>query len=73
MNTTTITTTSTQKFNQILSTLSTLNPKLSTLNSPTTHSITFFTNSTLQTNILLSKITQRLHLTPLQPSYALAA
>ena len=73
MNSTTITTTSTQKFNQILSLLSTLHPKLSTLISPTTNSITFFTNSTLQTNTLLTQITNLLHLTPLQPSYALAA
>ena len=33
----------------------------------------YFTNSTRQTNSLLSKLTQHLHLTPLQPSYALAA
>ena len=73
MNSTTITTNNTKKFNQILSLLSTLNPKLSTLTSPTTNSITFFTNSTLQSNLLLSHLTHLLHLTPLQPSYALAA
>ena len=73
MNSTTITTNNTKKFNQILSLLSTLNPKLSTLTSPTTNSITFFTNSTLLTNALLSRLTQHLHLIPLQPSYALAA
>lgn len=73
MNSTTITTNNTKKFNQILSLLSTLNPKLSTLTSPTTNSITFFTNSTFLTNALLSRLTQHLHLTPLQPSYALAA
>ena len=73
MNTTTITTHNTKKFNQILSLLSTFHPHLSTLTSPTTNSITFFTNSTLQTNLLLSHLTKLLHLTPLQPSYALAA
>ena len=73
MNTTTITTHNTKKFNQILLLLSTFYPQLSTLTSPTTNSITFFTNSTLQTNSLLSKLTQHLHLTPLQPSYDLAA
>lgn len=73
MNTTTITTHNTKKFKQILLLLSTFYPQLSTLTSPTTNSITFFTNTTLQTNSLLSKLTQHLHLTPLQPSYALAA
>ncbi len=73
MNSTTITTHNTKKFNQILSLLSTFYPQLSTLNSPTTNSITFFTNSTLLSNLLLSHLTHFLHLTPLQPSYALAA
>ena len=73
MNSTTITTHNTKKFNKILSLLTTLYPHLSILPSPTTYSITFFTNSTLQTNSLISKLTQHLHLTPLQPSYALAA
>ena len=73
MNTTTITTHNTKKFNQILLLLSTFYPQLSTLTSPTTNSITFFTNSTLQTNSLLSKLTHLLNLKPIQPSYALAA
>lgn len=73
MNSTTITTNNTKMFNQILSSLLILSPRLTTLNSPTTNSITFFTNSTLQTNVLLSHLTQLLNLKPLQPSYALAA
>ena len=73
MNSTTITTNNTKKFNQILSLLSTLSPHLSILPSPATNSITFFTNSTLQSNLLLSHLTNLLHLKPLQPSYALAA
>lgn len=73
MSTTTITTNNSKKFNQILSLLTTLHPHLSILPSPTTNSITFFTNSTLQTNLLLSHLTKLLHLTSLQPSYALAA
>ena len=73
MNSTTITTHNTKKFNQILSLLSTLSPHLSILPSPSTNSITFLTNSTLQSDILLSHLTNLLHLTPLQPSYALAA
>ena len=71
MNTTTITTNSINKFNQLLNYLYT--KEVSILPSPTTLSITLFTNSTSQTNSLLSKLTQHLHLTPLQPSYALAA
>ncbi len=73
MNSTTITTHNTKKFNQILSLLTTLHPHLSILPSPTTNSITFFTNSTLQSDLLFSHLTNLLHLKPLQPSYALAA
>ena len=66
MNSTTITTHSTKKFNKILSLLTTLHPHLPILPSPTT-------NSTLQSNLLLSHLTNLLHLKPLHPSYALAA
>lgn len=71
MNTTTITTNSNNKFNQLLNYLYT--KEVSILPSPTTLSITLFTNSTSQTNSLLSKLTQLLNLKPLKPSYALAA
>lgn len=71
MNTTTITTNSINKFNQLLNYLYT--KEVSILPSPTTLSITLFTNSTLQTNSLLSILTQLLNLKPLKPSYALAA
>ncbi len=71
MNTTTITTNSINKFNQLLNYLYT--KEVSILPSPTTLSITLFTNSTSQTNSLLSKLTQLLNLKPLKPSYALAA
>ena len=73
MNTTTITTNSTQKFNQILSQLSTLDPHLHLLPSLTNNSITFFTHSTIQTNYLLDQLTHLLHLTPLHHSCAFAA
>lgn len=73
MNTTTITTNSTQKFNQILSQLSALNPHLHLLPSPSNNSITFFTHSTVQTNHLLNQLTHLLHLTPFHRSCALAA
>lgn len=71
MNTTTITTNSINKFNQLLNYLYT--KEVSILPSPTTLSITLFTNSTSQTNSLLSKLTQLLNLKPLKPSYAIAA
>ena len=71
MNTTTITTNSINKFNQLLNYLYT--KEVSILPSPTTLSITLFTNSTSQTNSLLSILTQLLNLKPLKPSYALAA
>lgn len=71
MNTTTITTNSINKFNQLLNYLYT--KEVSILPSPTTLSITIFTNSASQTNTLLSKLTNLLHLKPLQPSYAIAA
>ena len=73
MNTTTITTNSTQKYNQILSQLSNLDPHLHLLLSPTNNSITFFTHSTIQTNHLLDQLTHLLHLTPFHRSCALAA
>ena len=41
--------------------------------SPTTLSITLFTNSSSQTNSILSRLTKLLNLKPIQPSYALAA
>ncbi len=71
MNTTIITTNSINKFNQLLNFL--YSKKISILPSPTTLSITLFTNSTSQTNSLLSKLTQLLNLKPLKPSYAIAA
>jgi hypothetical protein len=76
MNTTTITTNSINKFNQLLNhlyQLSSNNSQLSFLPSPTTLSITIFTNSTYHTSSLLSKLTQLLNLKPLKPSYAIAA
>ena len=71
MNTTTITTNSINKFNQLLNYLYT--KEVSILPSPTTLSITIFTNSASQTNTLLSKLTQLLNLKPLKPSYVIAA
>ena len=71
MNTTTITTNSINKFNQLLNYFYT--KEVSILPSPTTLSITLFTNSSSQTNSLLSKLTTILNLKPLKPSYALAA
>ena len=71
MNTTTITTNSINKFNQLLNYFYT--KEVSILPSPTTLSITLFTNSTLQTKSLLSKLITILKLKPLKPSYALAA
>jgi len=76
MNTTTITTNSINKFNQLLNhlyQLSTNNSQLCFLPSPTTLSITLFTNSSSQTNSILSGLTKLLNLKPIQPSYALAA
>lgn len=70
MNTTTITTNSNEKFNQVLNFLKT--KRVAYLSSPTIGSITFFTYTTLQTNDLLQQLIHQLHLKPLQPSYAFA-
>ena len=71
MNTTIISTNSINKFNQLLNFL--YSKKISILPSPTTLSITLFTNSSSQTNSILSGLTKLLNLKPIQPSYALAA
>ena len=71
MNTTTITTNSNEKFNQVLNFLKT--KRVAYLSSPTIGSITFFTYTTLQTNDLLQQLIHQLHLKPLLPSYAFAA
>lgn len=71
MNTTIITTNSINKFNQILNFL--YSKKISIFPSLATLSITLFTNSSSQTNFILSGLTKLLNLKPIQPSYALAA
>ena len=71
MNTTKITFNSINKFNQLLNFL--YSKKISILPSPTTLSITLFTNSSSQTNSILSRLTKLLNLKPIQPSYALTA
>lgn len=71
MNTTIITTNSINKFNQLLNFL--YSKKTSILPSPATLSITLFTNSSSQTNSILSGLTKLLNLKPIQPSYALVA
>lgn len=71
MNTTKITFNSINKFNQLLNFL--YSKKISIFPSPATLSITFFTNSSSQTNSILLGLTKLLNLKPIQPSYALAA
>ena len=71
MNTTTINTNSINKFDQLLKFF--YSEGVSILPSPTTLSITFFTDSVSRTNTLLSKLTGLLNLKPLQPSYTIAA
>ena len=71
MNTTIITTNSINKFNQLLNFL--YSKKISIFPSPATLSITLFTNSSSQTNSILSRLTKLLNLKPIQPSYALVA
>ena len=71
MNTTTITTNSSQKFSRVLNFLK--KNRVAYISSPTTGSITLFTPTSLQTDILLQQLIHHLHLKPLQPSYAFAA
>lgn len=71
MNTTIITTNSINKFNQLLNFL--YSKKISIFPSPATLSITLFTNSSSQTNSILSGLTKLLNLKPIQPSYAFVA
>ncbi len=68
MSTTTITTNSNKKFNQILNFLN--KKRVSILPSLEPLSITFITKSPIQTNSLLHQLTKNLHLSPLQPSLA---